>query len=70
MSLPSKIITKFSSGNQGLSVNVVLWLVLLITTIAEFVPFTPTMPAAGLDPSWIFGVNQAMAQGLCFRGGS
>ena len=31
-----------------------------------FVPFTPQMPAPGLDPSWALGLNQAVAQGLAF----
>ena len=62
----NKILNKFGSRNLGLTVNVVLWIVLLITTIAKFVPFSPAMPAAGLDPSWVFGLNQAVAQGLSF----
>ncbi len=36
------------------------------TTIAIFVPFSPGMPGAGLDPSWVFGMNQATAQGFAF----
>src|SRR3979490_2751051 len=39
---------------------------LLITTICVFVPFSPSMPGEGLDPSWAFGMNQAVAQGLAF----
>ena len=39
---------------------------LLITVFAVFVPWIPGMPSAGLDGSWVFGVNQAMAQGLSF----
>jgi hypothetical protein len=64
--VPNKILNKFGSGKLGLSVNIVLWIVLLITTIAKFAPFSPEMPAASLDPSWKFGMNQAVAQGFSF----
>lgn len=40
--------------------------VLAVTSIAVFVPLLPTQPEAGLDPSWAFGMNQAVAQGLRF----
>ena len=43
-----------------------LWLMLLITIIALFVPFSPKMPTDGIDPSWQFGLNQAVAQWLSF----
>jgi hypothetical protein len=39
---------------------------LLITVVCMFVPFSPGMPGEGLDPSWVFGMNQAVAQGLAF----
>lgn len=39
---------------------------LLLTLICIFVPFFPHMPAEGLDESWVFGINQAFAQGLSF----
>ncbi|HEY6132325.1 MAG TPA: hypothetical protein VIV27_09905, partial [Halioglobus sp.] len=39
---------------------------LLITVICKFVPFAPLMPRGSLDPSWRFGLNQAVAQGLAF----
>ena len=39
---------------------------LLITVLAVFVPWIPSMPGAGLDPSWRFGLNQAVAQGISF----
>lgn len=38
----------------------------LITSVCIFVPFMPRMPAGGIDPSWEFGLNQALAQGLAF----
>jgi hypothetical protein len=44
--------------------TVVLSLVLLITLIAVFVPFSPAMPGTDLDSSWQFAMNQAMSQGL------
>jgi hypothetical protein len=46
--------------------NYILQLVLLITLICVFVPFLPGMPRGDLDPSWSFGMNQAVAQGLIF----
>jgi hypothetical protein len=69
MTAPHKIRNTFDSRSLTLTVNVVLWLVLLITTIATFVPFSPGMPGAGLDPSWVFGMNQATAQGISFGKG-
>ncbi len=60
----AKILYEFIFRNLGLATNVGLWIVVLITIIAVFVPFSPSMPAAGLDPSWMFGMNQGIAQGL------
>ena len=37
---------------------------LFLTCIGHLVPFSPGMPSGGLDPSWVHGMNQAMAQGL------
>ncbi len=45
---------------------VALSLLVLMTLLAKFVPWSPAMPSAGLDPSWRFGVNQAVEQGLIF----
>jgi hypothetical protein len=45
-----------------------IWGVSLITLIAVFVPFSPRMPGSGLDASYEFGLNQAVAQGLSFGG--
>jgi hypothetical protein len=39
---------------------------LLIILVCVFVPLSPKMPAAGLDPSWALALNQALAQGLAF----
>lgn len=41
-------------------------LILLLIIISAFVPFSPKMPAPGIDPSWALGLNQAVAQGLAF----
>ena len=58
------VLGKFDSRDMGLTVNIILWLVLFITAIAVFVPFYPAMPSSGIDSSWVFGMNQAVAQGL------
>ena len=60
----TNIINELSSEKSRLVSNAILWVVLLITAIAVIVPFSPIMPAGGLDPSWKFGMNQAMDQGL------
>ncbi|WP_182390626.1 hypothetical protein [Legionella sp. PC997] len=39
---------------------------LLLILIIAFVPFSPKMPASGIDTSWALGLNQAVAQGLAF----
>jgi len=36
----------------------------VVTFVVVFTPFSPSMPATGLDPSWKFAMNQAVAQGL------
>ncbi|MDI1352393.1 MAG: hypothetical protein PSV35_06435 [bacterium] len=48
------------------SIEALLKLFLLIMIIPLFVPFSPKMPALGLDPSWALSLNQAVAQGLAF----
>jgi hypothetical protein len=65
MPVPNAIMN-ISPGKLDSTVNALLWLVLLITILAVFVPFSPLMPAAGFDPSWVLGMNQATAQGLSF----
>ena len=42
------------------------WLPFLaaITTIIVFLPLNPNMPQSGLDPSWRFAINAAVAQNL------
>ena len=36
------------------------------TMIGSVIPFRPKMPTAGLDPSWVWGLNAAIDQGLQF----
>jgi hypothetical protein len=43
-----------------------LIIILFLTVLAIFVPIEPSMPAAGLDTSWMFAMNQGVAQGLVF----
>ncbi len=39
---------------------------LFLTVLAAFVPLAPSMPAAGLDSSWMDAMNQGVAQGFVF----
>lgn len=41
-------------------------LALLLVAVAVFVPFAPGMPWESLDPSWEYGMNEAVAQGMAF----
>ena len=41
-------------------------LAFLIILLLVIVPFSPKLPAPGLDASWAMGLNQAVAQGLSF----
>ena len=43
-----------------------LWSILALCFVNVFGIFTPTMPGPGVDSSWCYGVNQAVAQGLTF----
>jgi hypothetical protein len=65
MQSPSTSTTFYQEKLKSLA-NWVLWLMSLIIVIVAFVPFSPGMPSAGLDPSWIFAMNQAVSQGLAF----
>jgi len=64
--MSTNIIKKLDKSVISLAINGILWLFLLVTVIAVFVAFWPRMPGAGMDPSWIFGMNQAVVQGLSF----
>lgn len=44
--------------------GVLLQGLILVTAIFIFVPFSPSMPGESLDPSWAYGMNQALAQGF------
>lgn len=46
--------------------QLLFFFVLFAAALAVFVPFTPNMPAHGLDPSWAFGMNEAVARGFVF----
>jgi hypothetical protein len=46
--------------------RVLVLCLLALIVLAVFVPLNPAMPSAGLDPSWAYGMNQAVAQGLVF----
>ena len=51
-------------GWAGRALEWVLQALLLVTAVCALVPFAPLMPGPSLDESWIFGINQAVAQGL------
>lgn len=59
-SIPKKM------GSIVKPMNWILQALLFITAICIFAPFYPLMPDAGLDQSWKYGMNQAVAQGLAF----
>ena len=46
--------------------RLLFYIFLAVTVLGVFVPFWPTVPTAGLDPSWALAVNQAAGQGLVF----
>ncbi len=46
--------------------RILLLLALLSSILVKLVPFYPRMPEAGLDPSWMYAVNEAVARGLSF----
>jgi len=46
--------------------NSLFFILLLLTAISVFVPFSPGMPWEGLDPSFVYGMNEALAQGMVF----
>jgi hypothetical protein len=48
------------------AVRVLVCGLLFLTVFAVLMPFNPNMPASGLDPSWVFSMNQAVSQGLVF----
>ena len=42
------------------------WMFLATTVLAVFIPFNPSMPSSGIDPSYAFAINQAVARHLSF----
>lgn len=40
--------------------------ILMLACILAFAPLSPLLPNAGLDPSWMFAINQAVAQNSVF----
>jgi hypothetical protein len=42
------------------------YVLLTITALALFIPFNPVMPDKGVDPSWIFAMNEAVARHMSF----
>ncbi|WP_431606647.1 hypothetical protein [Legionella maioricensis] len=64
MSLSAKTKVRLSYLPQ--CIDLLLKLTLLIILIGVIVPFSPKMPAPGLDSSWALGLNEAIAQRLSF----
>ena len=62
----AKIFKSPSLKTWSLIINFLIPPMLLITVLAVFVPFSPSMPSSGIDPSWIFAINHAISQGLEF----
>jgi hypothetical protein len=50
------------TSTSRLALLVILYGVLFVV----YVPIAPWLPSAGLDPSWVVGINQAVAQGMEF----
>jgi hypothetical protein len=51
---------------RGRAAGFLLGLALLLTLLAKFVPFRPEFPGDGLDSSWSFAMNYALAHGMGF----
>jgi len=46
--------------------NILFFLLLIIFSFSMFYPYSPRMPGYGLDQSWIYAVNEAVAKGMLF----
>ncbi len=46
--------------------NVLFFLLLIIFSFSMFYPYSPRMPGYGLDQSWIYAINEAVANGMLF----
>lgn len=66
MVLVGKLINSQNRITLKFLIDLFLKAALLLTLIAVFIPFIPHMPGEGLDPSWKFGMNQAVEKGLKF----
>lgn len=53
-----------ASPNVRRVAKAAFWCLVLVSITALVMPLNPAMPGQGLDPSWGFGMNQAVAQGL------
>jgi hypothetical protein len=47
----------------------ILRILLAVTVICIYIPWVPIMPGESLDPSWVIGINQAVAQHIPFGPG-
>lgn len=56
----------FLTPNKKILSDLLLSLWAFITFVNIFVPFSALMPDTGLDPSWRYAMNQALAQGINF----
>ncbi len=57
---------KFIWAFLSILLKYLLAVLTIITILAIFVPLSPDMPTSGLDSSWIFFMNEAMARHLNF----
>ncbi len=46
--------------------ELLLWCFLFVFFVNQFTAFTPAMVGPGIDLSWVYGLNQAVAQGMTF----
>ena len=46
--------------------NFLIGTLALLASIAVLVPLNPLLPSSGLDPSWVFTLNEAVAKGWVF----
>lgn len=61
----SRVLTSYSGNAHILrGAAVLFWTAVFFMVASIVVQFYPEMPSEKLDPSWVFGINQAVAQGL------
>lgn len=61
-----RLIRTISNQKTLRILRLVAGMILLVSILSLFVPLKPLMPIHGLDPSWMFDMNQAVAQHLVF----